>query len=67
MEELHKLILAGEFTFASELSIEAQDLIRGMIRLDPRKRLNIPQILSHPWLKETNEMESDSDEETPYA
>jgi len=23
--------------------------------LDPRKRFTIPQILGHPWLKETNE------------
>ena len=34
-----------------------------MIKLDPLSRLNIPQILGHPWLKETNEMDSESDEE----
>ena len=34
-----------------------------MIQLEPRDRLTIPQILSHGWLKETNEMGSDSEEE----
>jgi hypothetical protein len=34
-----------------------------MIRLNPRDRLTIPQILSHQWLKETNEDDSDEEEE----
>lgn len=34
-----------------------------MIKLNPFDRLSFPQILSHPWLKETNEDDSDDDEE----
>ena len=34
-----------------------------MVKLEPGTRLTIPQILSHAWLKETNEMASDSEEE----
>jgi hypothetical protein len=34
-----------------------------MIKLNPRDRLTIPQILAHHWLKETNEDESDEDED----
>ena len=34
-----------------------------MIKLEPRDRLTLPQILSHPWLKETNDDESDEEEE----
>ena len=63
LEELHKLILAGDFTIPETLSQEAKDLIHGMIRLEPGDRLTIPQILSHAWLKETNEMATDSEEE----
>ena len=63
LEELHKLILAGDFTIPDTLSQEAKDLIHGMIRLEPGDRLTIPQILSHAWLKETNEMATDSEEE----
>ena len=63
LEDLHKLILKGDFTFPCELSNEAQVLVRGMIQLEPKQRLTVPQVLSHAWLKETNEDESDDEEE----
>ena len=63
LEDLHKLILKGEFTFPVELSNEAQAIVRGMIKLNPRERLTIPQILAHAWLKETNEDDSEDEEE----
>ena len=63
LDELHKLILSGEFNIPSSISTEATDLIRGMIKLEPTSRLTIPQILGHSWLKETNEMESEESEE----
>lgn len=31
LEDLHKLILKGDFNFPCELSTEAQSLVRGMI------------------------------------
>lgn len=34
-----------------------------MIKLNPRERLTIPQILAHGWLKETNEDDSEDEEE----
>lgn len=67
LEDLHKLILKGEFTFPVELSEEAQTIVRGMIRLNPRERMTIPQILGHPWLKETNEDDSEEEEEDKTA
>lgn len=63
LEDLHKLILKGEFSFPVELSSEAQTMVRGMIKLNPRERLTIPQILAHAWLKETNEDDSEDEEE----
>lgn len=63
LEDLHKLILKGDFSFPCELSNEAQILVKGMIQLDPKQRLTVPQVLSHAWLKETNEDESDDEEE----
>ena len=30
-----------------------------MIKLEPNERLSIPLILSHPWLKETNDEDDD--------
>lgn len=63
LEDLHKLILKGEFAFPVELSEDAQQIVKGMIRLNPRERLTIPQILAHHWLKETNEDDSDEEDE----
>jgi 5'-AMP-activated protein kinase catalytic alpha subunit len=64
MQELHRLILKGEFKYPVDLSPEAKNVIDNLLKLQPNKRLTIPQILSHPWLKETNdESESDEDEE----
>lgn len=63
LEDLHKLILKGEFTFPIELSKEAQEIVRTMIKLNPKERLTIPQILAHPWLKETNDDDSEEEED----
>ena len=45
LEDLHKLILKGDFTFPCELSNEAQVLVRGMIQLEPKSRLTVPSQL----------------------
>ena len=63
LEELHKLILKGEFKFVTDLSSEAQNLVKGLIQVSPNARLTIPQVLNHGWLKETNEDDEDEDEE----
>lgn len=63
LDELHKLILAGEFKIPDTVSEEATKILNGMIKLEPNKRITIPQILAHPWLKETNEMDSESEDE----
>ena len=63
LEDLHKLILKGDFNFPNDLTPEAQAIVKGMIKLNPRDRLTIPQILAHPWLKETNEDDSEEDDE----
>mmetsp|Transcript_4413 Transcript_4413/g.5070 ORF Transcript_4413/g.5070 Transcript_4413/m.5070 type:complete len:88 (+) Transcript_4413:57-320(+) len=52
MEDLHILIQKGEFEFPSDASPEAISLIKGLIMVDPMKRLTLPQILNHAWLKE---------------
>jgi serine/threonine protein kinase len=62
LEDLHKLILKGEFSVPSHVTPEATQVLRQMIKLEPRERLTIPQILAHDWLKDTND-DSSSDEE----
>lgn len=36
-----------------EISPEAKDLVRGLLRVDPEERLNIDQVLNHPWFRIT--------------
>lgn len=63
MEELHMLIKRGEFDFPPEASPEAKNLISGLIVVNPKKRLTLPEILSHAWLKEISEESDTSDNE----
>ena len=54
IEELKNLILVGEYEFpesANSLSKNAKNLIRGMLAKDPKERMDIYQVVKHPWLK----------------
>ena len=63
--DLHKLILKGDFEFAVEsISEKAKDLVRKMLVLTPEKRISIPEMLNHPWVKESSDgFEDDEDDE----
>jgi hypothetical protein len=34
-----------------------------MIKLEPKTRITLPELLAHPWLKETSEDDSDDEDE----
>lgn len=51
MEELHQLILKGKYILKEDISEEARDLLRGLLEIDPKKRLSYRRIYKHPWLK----------------
>jgi len=50
---LFKKIVAGAFEFHADywgsVSEEAKDLIRGLLTVNPEKRLTVEQALAHPW------------------
>ncbi|KAG6491607.1 hypothetical protein ZIOFF_046539 [Zingiber officinale] len=52
-------ILRGVIDFASDpwpsISPGAKDLVRKMLRLDPKQRLTAFEVLNHPWIKEDGE------------
>ena len=54
IHELEKNILTGEFEKIEDVSDEVNDLILGMLQVDPNNRLNCDEILKHPWLKNVN-------------
>lgn len=51
MKDLHDLIMKGHFTFPCEVSKEAKELIRNMLRLKPEERYSVPEILNSDWVK----------------
>lgn len=59
MHELHTLIITGKYDVKNEnLSNSAKDLIVKLMCVDPKKRLNAYEVLSHPWLKDAkNELD----------
>ena len=48
--ELEKTIMSGEYKELEEVSKEANILIKGMLQVNPKKRLGVDDILGHPWL-----------------
>jgi serine/threonine protein kinase len=50
IKDLEKKVIAGEFDPIEEISEEANNLIKLMLKTDPKKRINEDKILNHPWL-----------------
>ena len=54
LKELQKVIKIGKYKPIDDISKEAMNLIDGMLQIDPKKRITINQILTHPWLVNVN-------------
>ena len=50
IKDLEKKVIAGDFEPIEEVSEEANNLIKLMLKTDPKKRINEDKILNHPWL-----------------
>lgn len=50
LQELQELIMQGNFKPVSEVSKEANHLIKCLLEVDPKKRISVNNILQHPWL-----------------
>ena len=48
---LYKKILHGEYSVPSHLSSEVKDLIKNILKTDPRTRYTIRDIMKHPWMR----------------
>jgi serine/threonine protein kinase len=62
MDELHEKIQLGKFKYRGKVTSECQNLLERMIEVDPSKRISLPQILAHPWLKETRDSDSETED-----
>lgn len=58
IKEVLRRVRAGRYTFPAEewqdISAEAKDFIRGLLELDPKKRLTAREALAHPWVTSTD-------------
>lgn len=52
MQELHDLIVKADYPELTDISVEANELIKGMLEVDPAKRLTTEQLLKHPYLED---------------
>ena len=50
IKDLEKKVIAGEFEPIEDISEEANNLIKLMLKTDPKKRINEEKILNHPWI-----------------
>lgn len=50
--QLYKKIMSGEYQSPKFTSMEAKDLIAGILCTDPDKRFTIEQIREHPWCQQ---------------
>ena len=46
---LYKKIITGQYALPEHLSRNAKDLLRKMLQTNPRKRITLNEIRSHPW------------------
>ena len=54
-ETFYNLVRSGSFQFTPvsrwlQVSAQAKDLIKKLIEVNPKKRLNVDQALAHPWI-----------------
>ena len=67
IEDLHKLILKGEFEFPIDtITEEAKDLVRRMLILRPEERISVPAMLDHPWMKEMGDTKDEFGEDSEH-
>lgn len=55
MTELHRKIIEANYTLGEDVSEEAKELIRALLKPDPRHRISIKEVLNHKWLKNAPE------------
>jgi len=63
LEDLHRGILSGKFSFPEGPGPEVKDLISRMIKLNPYSRISIDDIANHIWFSDVSVIESETTEE----
>ncbi|KAL9053189.1 MAG: hypothetical protein Q9162_004920 [Coniocarpon cinnabarinum] len=71
IQVLTEKVARGQYTFLSpwwdDISKSAQDLVSHLLTVDPDKRYDIKQFLSHPWIRESEEETTAAADAPPLA
>ena len=51
LNDLHYSIIQGKYDDIENISSEGMDFIKGILQVDPKKRMTIEDILDHEWLR----------------
>lgn len=66
VQSMEQQIIKGAYSFPmeywSEISIEAIDLIKKLMCVDPEQRISLDQVLEHRWLKNSVDIINRADE-----
>lgn len=54
LKGLYAKICAGHYTLPEYVHVGARDLIKGMLEVDPSRRMSITQVARHPWVHPFN-------------
>lgn len=55
MNDLQKMIMKAKYTLREDISVEARDLLKGLMEKDPAKRMTISEVLLHTWLADAQD------------
>ena len=50
LNDLNNVIMKGDYNNINDISNEANHLLKCILEVDPKKRISINDILTHPWL-----------------
>ena len=55
-EKNNKLIISGKVDYPSEIGNICKDLLKKMLEVNPKKRLNFLKVSRHPWVKTSQDI-----------
>lgn len=50
-DEVFEKIHLGYFEMPKHLSVQCKELLRGLIEVNPNKRMTAREAINHPWMK----------------
>ena len=69
MSELQQIIMKADYKLKDDISVDARDLLKGLLDPNPESRVDVGEILSHSWMHDvpdSGEVELFTEQEKQY-